>query len=562
MMMTSSSVLKFELIQSLVDHQFWYDLENKKLLEYRLDIQPKPIFAIYTTGRVFNSQVLNAIQQQHHHHGSSSQEQSNAALSSKWRLGENAFVSSNCASNPYMFQSPGTLYNANTIEEFNNYDKKAMLRKIGIETIYENHIKNSHWLLNPTELTHFLLITFADLKHHSFYYWFAFPSLSFPDMEIIYDNQVTPLSEKDQDALQIAMSEYRSIYNKNQHGFYFVEKTNDVKVRPLSDWKEINFDHTYLGFSDPSALKEYPSWVLRNYLLAAALTFNRKTFKVLCFREDPSRKDISASITLNVELKYNHDEQVSSSSLSVVGWEKNAKNKLGPRFVNMGSTMDPIKLAESSVTLNLQLMKWRMFPSLDLDMLSKTKCLLIGSGTLGCHVARNLMAWGIFNITFLDRTKVSFSNPVRQPLFEYEDCLDGGKDKAICAAEHLRKIYPNVNTRGVSLDIPMPGHFVTDSEKTRTNVEQLEQLIEEHDAVFLLTDTRESRWLPSLIAIQKKKIVINAALGFESYLVMRYGAYDMKTESVKKDRLGCYFCNDVVAPVNVSSSSSACCCLS
>ncbi|KAG2387679.1 hypothetical protein C9374_001273 [Naegleria lovaniensis] len=517
---------------SLVDPQFWYDLENKKLLEYRLDNQAKPIFATYTTGRVFNSQVLNAIQQQHH----GSQEPSSASLSSKWRLGENAF-SSNCASNPYMFQSPGTLYNANTIEEFNNYDKKTMLRKIGTETIYENQIKNGQWLLNPTELTHFLLITFADLKHHSFYYWFAFPSLSFPDMEIVYDNH--------------------KYLQQEPHGFYFVEISTDetiVKVRPLSDWQEINFDQAYLGFSDPSALKEYPSWILRNYLLAASSTFNRKAFKVLCFREDPARKDVSASITLNTELKYNNDRvEEPSSSLSVVGWEKNAKNKLGPRYVNMGSTMDPVKLAETSVTLNLQLMKWRMFPSLDLDMLSKTKCLLIGSGTLGCHVARNLMAWGIFNITFLDRTKVSFSNPVRQPLFEYEDCFDGGKDKATCAAEHLRKIYPNVNTKGVNLEIPMPGHFVTDSEKTRANVDQLEKLIEEHDAVFLLTDTRESRWLPSLIAVQKKKIVINAALGFESYLVMRYGVYEnsnITASSAKKERLGCYFCNDVVAPVN------------
>lgn len=94
------------------------------------------------------------------------------------------------------------------------------------------------------------------------------------------------------------------------------------------------------------------------------------------------------------------------------------------------------------MALNLQLMKWRMFPSLNVETLGKTKCLLVGSGTLGCHVARNLMAWGIYTITLLDRTKVSFSNPVRQPLYEYQDCLDGGKPKAACAAEHLKLIYP------------------------------------------------------------------------------------------------------------------------
>jgi ubiquitin-like modifier-activating enzyme ATG7 len=63
--------------------------------------------------------------------------------------------------------------------------------------------------------------------------------------------------------------------------------------------------------------------------------------------------------------------------------------------------------------------------------------------TLEC---RRLIAqgWGIRNITFVDSGKVSFSNPVRQPLFEFEDCLDGGKPKAECAAERLKKVYPGV----------------------------------------------------------------------------------------------------------------------
>lgn len=66
---------------------------------------------------------------------------------------------------------------------------------------------------------------------------------------------------------------------------------------------------------------------------------------------------------------------------------------------------------------------------------------------------------------------------------------------------------------------------------------------------------------------------ITAALGFDSFLVMRHGAgpfnqiHDLSTESVAslsadtcklnvndvngKERLGCYFCNDVVAPTDV-----------
>jgi len=64
---------------------------------------------------------------------------------------------------------------------------------------------------------------------------------------------------------------------------------------------------------------------------------------------------------------------------------------MGPRMVNLSSTMDPTKLAEAAADLNLKLMKWRLVPDLDLDVIAKTKCLLLGSGTLGCNVARSLL---------------------------------------------------------------------------------------------------------------------------------------------------------------------------
>lgn len=61
---------------------------------------------------------------------------------------------------------------------------------------------------------------------------------------------------------------------------------------------------------------------------------------------------------------------------------------------------------------------------------------------------------------------------------------------------------------------------------------------------------------------------MNAALGFDTYLVMRHGIhgdYEGECSSLLKDKifdvipgsqLGCYFCNDITAPGNVNYTQS------
>lgn len=43
-------------------------------------------------------------------------------------------------------------------------------------------------------------------------------------------------------------------------------------------------------------------------------------------------------------------------------------------------------------------------------------------------------------------------------------------------------------------------------DQVKNDIEKLKQLIDNHEVVFLLMDTRESRWLPTLLAAVNNKV--------------------------------------------------------
>ena len=140
------------------------------------------------------------------------------------------------------------------------------------------------------------------------------------------------------------------------------------------------------------------------------------------------------------------------------------------------------------------------------------------------------------NITFIDNGDVSFSNPIRQNLYTINDVHSC---KVTSAAKSLESASPAVTARGVRLTVPMPGHNLT--ETTRQDITNLTEEIKNHDTIFLLTDSRESRWLPTKLGKMHDKLIINVALGYDSWMVSR-----VRPNSSD----GCYFCSDIVAPRN------------
>ena len=427
-------------------------------------------------------------------------------------------------------------------------------------------------------------------------------------------------------------------------------------IGSLSSYENGFFDNAekedrFVCFADPSTYPANPGWMLRNLLVLVRQRWHLDKARIICYRDTHLRRDNQNSLIMHLQsaepVYHDQTAQQLSSDMptfktsaalrpgevdaagelveqhasppqpkpersksplrmpplpKVTGWERNEQNKIISRTVDLASYLDPSKLADQAVDLNLKLIKWRISPSIDLDAIKKTSCLLLGAGTLGSYVARNLMGWGVRKITFVDNARISYSNPVRQPLYEFRDCLEGGACKAERAAESLRNIYPGADSAGYYMSVPMAGHPIIDEDRVKKEYEKLRELIQSHDAIFLLMDTRESRWLPTVMAKAAGKVVINAALGFDTFVVMRHGLKQPESkrpqsaegtvvehgddqlspmkaaasDPVESDRdvrsgslvlrndstedggeeLGCYFCSDVVAPADSLKSAT------
>lgn len=463
-----------------------------------------------------------------------------------------------------IMRAEGIIRNVNTLEDFKNTDKPAMLRTAG-QQVWDA-IKDGSIYSVPSLLSSFIILSYADLKKYKFTYWFAFPALH-SDPVWKRSGPVERLTSQETTALVDRVGTWRYSVDARERGFFLAKKvpgrreTDDPdipqelpfhwEIGSLRDFETGFFDQVpeedrYVAFTDPSTYPEAPGWPLRNFLILIRHRFRLTKTKVICYRDTWAKRHEAKSVILPIEMDPVENLDITEMP-KVTGWARSSNGKLQAQQVNLGEYMDPARLADSSVDLNLKLMKWRIAPNLNLETIKNTKCLLLGAGTLGSYVSRNLMGWGVRKITFVDYGRVSFSNPVRQPLFNFHDCLEGGKPKALRAAEALKEIYPGVDSEGHALSVPMLGHPFTDETKTKEDYQKLEKLINEHDAIFLLMDSRESRWLPTVMGKAAGKIVMNAALGFDSYVVMRHGT---ETSPEGQTPLGCYFCNDVVAPAD------------
>lgn len=385
----SQDILQFKFLNSTFSSQFWFTLYKRKLEDWKLDDSTCNISAVVDTD------------------------------CSRVEFDENSFSEAdrivNSQSNKIVY---GILRNTNTIQEFKDFEKLKFQKEITREIF--NRIHSDEFLKDPNVLNYFGLLTFADLKKYRFFYWFLIPALM-PKEAYTVNRKILELTENQIIEIQ-KVKEYSIIQVKE----------NIIEEDVLENYEKYDFEKCFIVLQGDQVL----DWTVRNFLYAIKVKFGILKVRIIL------KKSLAEFLEILLPGKSSKDLPES------VGWERNNNGKMGPKMVDLSGFMDPFKLAETAVDLNLKLIKWRAMPVIPLDKISSVKCCLFGAGTLGCYTARALMAWGVRNITFVDSGKVSFSNPVRQPLFKFKDCLDGGVNKAMAAAEELKSIFPGMNAKG------------------------------------------------------------------------------------------------------------------
>ncbi|CAM0875658.1 unnamed protein product [Alopecurus aequalis] len=399
---------------------------------------------------------------------------------------------------------PGTLINTNNMFGLQNLDVASLLREEGKKILHD--------------------ILSGKIEEC--------PSLLLSASQVLNEQEATSLSK--------SMEVWRSSNETTVHPFFWLDISSDssVVVRQLKDWKHRQDDgqKVLFGFYDHGCRQDYPGWALRNYIAFLSLWWKIEKVQFLCYRETIKRGlDLEKSLIGEASFAAPRGWDDSNYVPEVIGWEKKLKSiKLE----------DPKSQDEQQQLMHLKLMGWRHFP-VDLNKLLGTRCLVLGAGALGCEVSRLLMTWGVRKLTVVDGGCVAMPDLFKQSLYVKKDC---GIPRATAIVARLKERCPAVAVEGIPMEIPVSGNPVSPS--VLDDCRRLQTLVAANDVVFLLTDTWDGRWLPTLLCAQEGKIAITAAVGYDSYLVMRHGAGPGTSDALGRQRLGCCFCNEKTSLFN------------
>ncbi len=273
-------------------------------------------------------------------------------------------------------RAEGLIKNVNTIEEYRNLDKGAILSQAA-RTIWDA-INDGTIYSCPSLLACFTTICFADLKKYKFTYLFAFPALhSEPAWRLVPSTEsylgkdengrgegdgIIRMIGEESAALVDSVQTWRYRADARQHGFFLAKKrrassfagytgkAEGIKDGPgiedetdhepttpgtsgdklgftwavgsLIDYEHGFFDDIpggdrFIGFTDPSTYPTYPGWMLRNLLVLIRRRWKLDRAQILCYRDTQARRDEAKSIILPLALEAGDASAVSAQSSSL-----------------------------------------------------------------------------------------------------------------------------------------------------------------------------------------------------------------------------------------------------
>lgn len=338
----SGQPLKFQPLTGALDAAFFRELGHRKLHSYGLSDVPVEVCGSYTCSE-------------------------RSSVASPLFLTADAFKADASSAPPSMCVVPGTLINANTFDDFKEWDKAALLERTA--SVIWDDIQEGSALAQPERLLRFLLITFADLKNHHYYYWFAFPAFALAPAPLALLSPLSLCDLVNRVQLGALREGYAALGKRGCPGdrpppFFAVRLPTSaygVEVAPLTKWAEWREAEAsgggvaLLAFCDPCPLASHPGWPLRNLLSLVSVRLlpqlapgGKAPIKVLCFREPPVGLSSSAinsgvrpagdsleeeldggvarSIVIDIvmELPAATSKQAAIKQPRSVGWERNS----------------------------------------------------------------------------------------------------------------------------------------------------------------------------------------------------------------------------------------------
>ncbi|KAK2196879.1 bifunctional THIF-type NAD-FAD binding fold/ThiF-MoeB-HesA family/Ubiquitin-activating enzyme [Babesia duncani] len=167
------------------------------------------------------------------------------------------------------------------------------------------------------------------------------------------------------------------------------------------------------------------------------------------------------------------------------GWIRSLDNDQG--CYNYGERLNANLACKFDAELYLQLLTWRLLPELDPSKITSLRVCIVGAGTLGCMLARQLLGWGVGHFVIVDNARVT--NATRQSLYIHSD-LNEYKAQVACKA--IKEIRPDADATPMIFTVPQPGHRMEQIELQKS-LELLHKAMEQCDCVFLATDSKASR---------------------------------------------------------------------